>query len=101
MGQRLDLHEILVEVLGSRNVYFQPPPNLQMKYPAIRYERDYAVSQHGDGHPYVYTKRYLVTYIDRDPDSPIPDRLARIPSSKFSRHYVADGLNHDAFNIFY
>ena len=39
MASRLKLHEELVEVLGSRYVYFQPPESIKMNYPAIVYER--------------------------------------------------------------
>ena len=39
MKTRYELHEFLCEILGSRNVYFQPPESVKMKYPAIVYER--------------------------------------------------------------
>ena len=35
MERRLELHEALCEVLGSRNVYFQPPDNVTMRYPCF------------------------------------------------------------------
>jgi hypothetical protein len=37
MASRLALHEIRCEILDSRNVYFQPPASVKMKYPAIVY----------------------------------------------------------------
>ena len=37
---REELHELLVSVLGSRNVYFQPPESIRMQYPAIVYARN-------------------------------------------------------------
>ena len=40
MRSRLDLHEKLVEILGSRNVYFQPPATVKMQYPCIIYKRN-------------------------------------------------------------
>ena len=40
MNRRLELHELLCETLGSRQVYFQPPVNVSMRYPAIVYSRD-------------------------------------------------------------
>ena len=40
MAPRLDLQKLLVELLGSDNVYFQPPPSVQMNYPAIVYKLD-------------------------------------------------------------
>jgi hypothetical protein len=101
MGQRLDLHEVLTEVLGSDNVYFQPPPSLQMVYPCIVYKRDQADTDFADNSPYRSKKRYMVTVIDRDPDSAIPDGIAALPMCRFNRHYTADNLNHDVFNLFF
>lgn len=98
---RLRLQSLLESVLGSENVYFQPPPTLQMAYPCIVYKRDYAVTEFADDNPYRYTKRYQVTCIDRNPDSDIPDKLARVRMSTFNRHYVANNLNHDVFNIYF
>lgn len=40
MRTREDLQKKLVEIIGNNNVYFQPPSNVQMKYPAIRYQLD-------------------------------------------------------------
>ena len=37
MRDRLDLHECLCKILNSNNVYFQPPENVRMNYPAIVY----------------------------------------------------------------
>ena len=34
---RLELQKYLEDLLGSRQVYFQPPASIQMKYPAIVY----------------------------------------------------------------
>jgi len=33
MGTRLELQNLLENILGSRNVYFQPPENLKLNYP--------------------------------------------------------------------
>lgn len=101
MDKRLELQELLEMTLGSSNVYFQPPANLQMQYPAIIYKRDQADSTFANNALYRYTKRYMVTVIDRNPDSEIPDKVAALPSCLFSRHYAADNLNHDVFNIYF
>lgn len=99
--KRLELHEILVSVLGSRNVYFQPPANVTMKYPCIVYERDRRVTVFANNLQYRNTKRYQVTIIDQNPDSQIPDDTARLPLCSFERHFAADNLNHDVFNLYY
>lgn len=101
MGRRLDLQAYFEFILGSDNVYFQPPPNVQMEYPAIVYNRDYAESEFADGIPYRVTKRYSVTVIDRDPDSEIPDKILSMPQCRFNRHFKANNLNHDIFSLYF
>lgn len=101
MGLRLDLQVLLEAILGSRNVYFQPPANVQMEYPAIVYHRDSAETLFAGNNAYRYTKRYQVTVIDRDPDSEIPDQVAELPMCTFSRAYAADNLNHSVFNLYF
>jgi hypothetical protein len=101
MGERLDLQEILVDLLGSKNVYFQPPSNLEMIYPCIVYNRDYASTAFASNLPYMNKKRYQVTVIDRDPDSDIPDKVAKLPLCTFDRFFTADNLNHDIFKLFF
>ena len=101
MAPRLQLQSLFETLLGSRNVYFQPPANIQMQYPCIVYERDAADTKFADDIPYRTTKRYQVTVIDRDPDSLIPDRVAELPLCSYSRFFTADDLNHDVFNLFF
>lgn len=101
MGQRLQLQSLLEDLLGGTNVYFQPPNNLQMQYPSIIYSRNYAYTEFADDNPYRYCKRYQVTVIDTDPDSGIPDKVAALPMCVFDRHYTADNLNHDVFNLYF
>lgn len=101
MGQRLDLQDILVEILGSDQVYFQPPPGVSMEYPCIVYSRDYEETLFADDKPYSRKKRYQVTVIDRNPDSIIPDAVAELPLCSFDRFYTAENLNHDVFKLFF
>lgn len=101
MGQRLQLQSLLEEKLGSGNVYFQPPATVQMLYPAIVYHRDSDRGQHADNELYRHTKRYLVTVIDRNPDSTIPDTIRKLPLCAFDRFFTANGLNHDVFNLYF
>lgn len=101
MGQRLELQAILEAIPGVSAVYFQPPPSVEMLYPAIVYQRDYAASAFAGNLPYRHTKRYQVTVIDQDPDSGIPDHIAALPMSSFSRFYVADQLNHDVYSVYF
>jgi hypothetical protein len=101
MGLRLDLHEELCTLLGSRNVYFQPPESIKMEYPAIVYERSTIDTRYANGKPYTNQKGYKVTSIGRDPDSSVPDKLALLPFCRFDRHYRVSNLNHDVFLLYY
>ena len=101
MGQRLDLQTLLKGILETDNVYFQPPPTVQMNYPCIVYRRDSANTIFAGDKPYRYAKRYQVIYIDSDPDSNIPAKIAALPMCVFNRFYTADNLNHDVYNLFF
>lgn len=101
MASRIELHNILVEILGTRNVYFQPPSSVLMKYPAIVYSRSDIKNISADNIQYLNEYEYQVTIIDTDPDSEIVEKLARLPYCRFSRHYTSDNLNHDVFKIIF
>lgn len=98
---RRELHSILKDILGSGNVYFQPPPSIKLEYPCIIYNVDDWNIQHADNGPYQHQKRYLVTVVDKNPDSDIPERVAMLPSVRFSRSYASDHLNHTAFRLYF
>jgi hypothetical protein len=99
MAPRLDLHSLLETF--TEHVYFQPPANVQLQYPCIIYQRDYADTKFADNEAYNHTKRYMITVIDRDPDSDIPDKVASMPMSTFNRFFAADDLNHDIYVVFF
>ena len=101
MGLRTDLQVVLEQLLGSSNVYFQPPSNIQLIYPCIIYERSYWNTTFADNKPYSLNKRYSLTVIDRDPDSTIVDKVINLPMCSFDRHYVSDNLKHDVFNLYF
>jgi len=104
MDKRLALHEILVEVLGSRNVYFQPPSNIRMgKPPLIIYslaERN-LLTRFANNTLYFLSKPYKVTFVDSDPDSEIPSKFLQLPYCSFERFYTKDELNHIVYNLYY
>lgn len=101
MGTRLELHEVLCNIIGSRNVYYQPPESIQMKYPAIVYSRNDISNKYGDDIPYMQSVSYQVTVIDKDPDSTIVSDIAKLPYCRFNRHFTSDNLNHDVFTLYY
>lgn len=101
MERRIELHNKLVAALGSRNVYFQPPPSVRMNYPAIRYSRSNIDNTYSNDEVYGQSFIYEVTVIDEDPDSVVVGAVSKIKGCSHTRSYTADGLNHDVFKIFY
>lgn len=100
-NRRLLLHEIFREILGTRNAYFQPPESVKMNYPAIVYGLDGIENTYANDGVYLSYRKYSVTVIDKDPDSPLVGKVATLPTCRFIRHYEKDNLNHDVFTIFF
>jgi len=98
---RLDLHEKLVEILGSRNVYFQPPSSLRLTYPCIVYKLQDIDEKFANDKLYIRKKRYIITIIDTNPDSLMPDKIAQLPLTTFDRYYPADNLNHYVYLTYF
>ena len=101
MESRLTLQAVLEELLESRNVYFQPPPSVRMDYPAIVYSRKDIDSRYADDSVYKQSYSYELTVIDEDPDSEIVEKVSKLPTCKFDRHFESDNLNHDVFTLYF
>ena len=96
---RTDLQDILEAICP--NVYFQPPANVQMVYPAIVYHRDTGSTTFANNLPYNYEQRYELSLIARDVDSNLHEQIRALPKTSHARFYVADNLNHDVFSIYF
>ena len=102
MASRLELHEELCEILGSRNVYFQAPSSVKMQYDAIRYELSDKDLKRANNKIYQNTNQYSGVVITRDPDTTIPNEiLSHFEMCSFGRPYTADNLNHYPFTLYY
>ena len=101
MASRLDLHNILVELLGSGNVYYQPPESIQMSYDAIRYSLGEPDAKFANDKRYLNTKCYDLIVISRLPDPEVVDKILELPFTSMSKPYVADNLNHYPIKIYY
>lgn len=101
MASRLDLDALLIELLGSENVYYQPPASVKMKYPAIVYSLEDIENMHSNNSVYKQNIAYQITVIDKDPDSEIVKKVSGLPMCRFNRHFISDNLNHDVFILYY
>lgn len=101
MDRRVKLQQTLEEILGSKNVYYQPLENVRMNYPAIRYSKESIESEFANNSKYINTKRYQITLIDRRPDNSAIDKILNLPLSSYDRHFISDNLHHDVITIYY
>lgn len=101
MADRLELHSIFQELLGSSNVYYQPPESIKMQYDAIRYSKKTIDSKYANDRKYSMTDCYEVIVISRLPDNPVIKKLLSLPYCSYDRHYIADNLHHDVLTIYW
>ena len=101
MADRLELHSVLQELLGSSNVYYQPPESIKMQYDAIRYSKKTIDSKYANDRKYSIIDCYEIIVISRLPDNPVIKKLLSLPYCSYDRHYVADNLHHDVLTIYY
>lgn len=101
MPSRDELQTKLEMLLGSRNVYYQPPANKVMQYDAIRYSLSRVDVRHADDRRYKSMRCYDVIVISRLPDPEVVDKILDLPYALFNRHYVADNLNHYSITLYF
>ena len=98
---RLELQSFLEELLGSRNVYFQPPASIHMNYPAIKYTLSDINNTHADNSAYIQDTAYQLIFITDSPDDPMIYKFAKLSMCQFDRFYTGDNLNHYVYTIYY
>lgn len=102
MGRRLNLHEEFCKILGTRNVYYNPPESVRMNYDAIRYGLGGKDLKRANDKIYKSTDQYEGVVITRNPDSEVPDAiLNHFSMCSFGSPYVADNLYHFPFTLYY
>lgn len=83
------------------NVYFQPPDNKKLQFDCIVYNRIRIDNTFANNEVYRLDHAYQLTYIHRNPDDPLIDTLAKIPTCRFQREFNKDGLYHDVYIIYW
>lgn len=101
MRSRIDLQSKLEELLGSRNVYYNPPANHQMKYNAIRYSLASPNVKHANDAKYSKFNCYELIVISWESDPEINEKLLELPYCSMGTPYKADNLNHYPFTLYW
>lgn len=105
MDQQLweKLREIMMEATGIPNCYYDPPENIQMKYPCIVFHLSGDDCLYADNKTYFHTFRWTATIMDRY--STTQERYIREMEEKcrasLDRMFVNDGIHHTVFTINY
>lgn len=101
MASELKLQNKFEELLGTKQVYYQPPESIQMSYPAIRYSKKKPDVKYANDKKYSKMDCYEVIVMDFVPDNPVIEKILELPYTSHDRVYVSDNLNHDVITIFY
>lgn len=104
MRARTELHEILCDILGSRNVYFEPPESVKLHYPCIVYNFEGLDRIKANNGNYRTMGRYSLTVISTNIGTvigPVVDRLLELPYSSYGRPFDADGLSHETLDLYF
>ena len=99
--RRYDLQDLLKELLGTNNVYYQPPATIKMSYPCIVYRLDEFYVTNANNSMYNYKSRYQITYIDKNPDREVPLKLEALPYAHMNSTFATEGLNHFVFTLYH
>ena len=102
--KRRELSTKLREILGSGNVYFQPPSNTKMNFPCFVYNRSPIFRLRANDKTYLLRNHYSLTYIDSNVERcmAMQDTLLNsFDHISVERSFTSDNLNHDVYNLYY
>ena len=102
MADRKTLHAKLCEILGSSNVYFQPPEDLKMTYPCIRYAYSGVSERRANDALYDYTMQYTMVLITKKESIDLAmEFVKQIPMCRLERPYTGGNLYHYQFTLYH
>ena len=99
MKNRADLSTFLHELFPDGHIYFEPPENTKILYPAVIYELSSMPTKYADNRPYNVKHSYSVTLITDNPDNEYIDTFANL--MHFDRVFVSDNMYHYVYSIYY
>ena len=97
--KRIQLGILLKTLLGSENIYFQPPTNTQLRYPCFLYTLNDLPNKKANNNKYIRNLSFIVTYISKTPDLERIQQIHQSEGFEYQRSYTTEGLNHTVFKI--
>ena len=102
MLKRVDIQEKFKFLLGSNNVYYQPPANLKMKYPAIVYSLDGLDVKRFDNTRLINKNCFSVTHIYRNESENLVETILKnFEYISFDNRSIVDGIYNDHYTIYW
>lgn len=105
MKMRLDLQYKLEDILGSRNVYFQPPEYIKLKYPCVVYSLNNQVFDKANDKRYKKYKRYTLILITNDYNDfvieTLKEKILDLDYCTEERGYIKDNLYYYPFTLYF
>lgn len=101
MATQESLQFKLEEILGSRNVYYQPPEGFKLKYPAIVYSLEKIDTDKANNKNYIKNNRYAVIHIYKNPDDSVTNELLELLYCSHDRQYKSENMIHDALTLYW
>lgn len=100
--ERTELQSKLESILGSRNVYYQEPPNVGMKYPCIVYFFEKMEVSKADNRPYKLTGRWMIHHMYKSisNDSIMETMLNSFLCCAHDRRIKSDGVYNDYYSLY-
>lgn len=95
-----DLLHLLRKAVDHDRVYFQPPENLKLGYPAIVFHLTKIKVDHADDVPYKGAREYMITLVSKDPEPGALEEILKIPYTTLDSTYISDGMNHFVFTSY-
>lgn len=95
-----DLLHLLQKAANHNRVYFQPPENLKIGYPAVIFHLSKVKLDHADDVPYKGAREYSITLIAKEPEPDVLDEILKIPYTTLDTTYIVDGMNHFVFTTY-
>lgn len=102
MDRRLKLDELLKAIPGVKKVYFQPPENIRMEYPCIRYYRTRPSVDRANDRVYRFTQCYELITIDTNPDAQTARYIVEnFQMAEVGTTYVSENLYHTPITLYF
>ena len=100
--RRLKLQTLLELLLGSKNVYFQPPESVRISYPCIIYSMNPSYVVKADNQTYIQHYRFHLQHIYKDFGDSLIDKIPKyFMYCSFDNRNIVDSLYHDEYTIFF